>query len=138
MKCPRCNGRKYIELDKIGILVSDCPLCHGTGEGFDMTGKKPIVESDSTEGYATLEDIPAGLDKGVKGMPPHSMAEAKDITDKAMRKYDNPETELLNDFNEVLNGNINGDNIDSRGRSPRKSTSTEKPKAKRRTRKKTR
>ena len=32
MKCPKCNGRKYIELDKIGLLVADCPECEGTGE----------------------------------------------------------------------------------------------------------
>ena len=32
MKCKRCNGRKLIELDKIGLLVSECPDCNGTGE----------------------------------------------------------------------------------------------------------
>ena len=32
MKCPTCNGRKYIELDKVGLLVTSCPDCKGTGE----------------------------------------------------------------------------------------------------------
>ena len=31
IKCPRCNGRKYIELDKVGLLVTVCPDCKGTG-----------------------------------------------------------------------------------------------------------
>ena len=39
--CSRCNGRKYIELDKIGLLITDCPECNGTGE---------IDDSDSGAG----------------------------------------------------------------------------------------
>ena len=29
--CPKCQGRKYIELDKIGLVVAECPECKGTG-----------------------------------------------------------------------------------------------------------
>ena len=134
MKCPRCNGRKYIELDKIGILVSDCPLCHGTGEGFDMTGKKPIVESASTEGYVTTDEIPAGLANATT----YSSNDTLTIPAELEEMVKDNATELFNDFNEVLNGNINGDNRDTGSGDTSQSTSTEKPKVKRRTRKKAR
>lgn len=32
VRCEKCNGRKYIELDKIGLRVCTCPDCGGTGE----------------------------------------------------------------------------------------------------------
>uniref|UniRef100_A0A6M3KAV8 Uncharacterized protein n=1 Tax=viral metagenome TaxID=1070528 RepID=A0A6M3KAV8_9ZZZZ len=35
MRCPKCNGRKYIELDKVGLLVASCSQCEGTGEVDD-------------------------------------------------------------------------------------------------------
>ena len=39
MKCPRCNGRKYIELDKVGLVVTDCSECGGTGVIDDSDGE---------------------------------------------------------------------------------------------------
>ena len=41
--CPKCNGRKYIELDKVGLLVTGCPDCKGTGE-IDDSGIRELVD----------------------------------------------------------------------------------------------
>ena len=46
MECSRCNGRKYIELDKIGLLVTDCPECNGTGEVDDNNSGTGQPDSD--------------------------------------------------------------------------------------------
>jgi len=37
--CPKCEGRKYIELDKIGLLVTTCPECIGTGVKDDSNNR---------------------------------------------------------------------------------------------------
>jgi len=49
MKCPRCNGRKYIELDKIGLVVKACPECNGTGEGEDNKIIETQVANDDRD-----------------------------------------------------------------------------------------
>ena len=66
MKCPTCNGRKYIELDKVGLLVTGCPDCKGTGEvEMEVT---PISQDafDAIEQIAanppTVEDLEALFD----------------------------------------------------------------------------
>ena len=65
MKCPRCKGRKYIELDKIGLRVMSCPDCDGKGEIDDISdiaeGFVPVGSTDTTEGYTTKEEIPITL-----------------------------------------------------------------------------
>ena len=101
MKCPQCNGRKYIELDKIGLRVCSCPGCDGTGEISDLT----------------------------------------EITDLEVMEFgetSTAEAELLNDFEGVLNGNINGDNLITGSGDTSEPIVTAKPKAKRKTRKKAR
>ena len=46
MKCPKCKGRKYIELDKIGLLTAECDECKGTG----------VVEAISTDSFITIDE----------------------------------------------------------------------------------
>ena len=57
MKCLRCNGRKYIELDKVGLLVTDCPECKGTG----------LIDATPPQGQV-LVDFAGG--DGEKATPP--------------------------------------------------------------------
>ena len=47
MKCPKCSGRKYIELDKVGLLVTGCPECEGTGEVETPLNGDIVTVSDS-------------------------------------------------------------------------------------------
>jgi len=80
IKCPRCNGRKYIELDKIGLRVTGCPDCKGTGEvndtgnGTERNNQLPIGELPKwgdmiNDDIEVLENIPMDFAQKSRGKP---------------------------------------------------------------------
>ncbi len=137
MKCPQCKGRKYIELDKIGLVTCACPGCDGTGEVTELvTGAVPLGETDTTEGYANADDIPSELASHTITNPSGDTLTIPSEIEVLVKS--NADGELLNDFEGVLNGNINGDNKSTGGGDTSEPIVTQKPTVKRRTRKKTR
>lgn len=61
MKCPRCNGRKYIELDKIGLRITTCPECKGTGEVADIVDMEHTFSTASPVNLDSKIDVLGGV-----------------------------------------------------------------------------
>ena len=61
--CPKCNGRKYIELDKIGLVTAECDECKGAGVVEDVLTQDNINEalpkSEEPTVPLSVEDIEA-------------------------------------------------------------------------------
>ncbi len=165
VKCIQCKGRKYIELDKIGLRVCSCPGCGGTGEVAievrtpDGDHEISMRDPEYKEAYEkaekkTQEEIGIALgtdqsDVQIYKMPDDSpdttegYANADDIpTGLASHTIDHPSGDDIpseNDFNEVLDdGNIriDGDNSDSGGTNSSQPEQPIEHKKKRRARKK--
>lgn len=100
MKCERCNGRKYIELDKIGLRVMTCPDCNGTG-----------VVADIVEGFVTAEvsDVPVGKDGGFVG---YGSTDTKDVPAMYITPYGE---ELASQFRQYLEPGVVNDNDGTNG-----------------------
>ncbi len=70
MKCPKCNGRKYIEVDKIGLVVTDCPECNGIGEVEEQPDNSLLEE--------TLVEVAAEANAFANGLLPKLYGEIDD------------------------------------------------------------
>ena len=88
-RCPRCNGRKSIDLDKAGIFQAKCDVCKGTGEADIVpelyanceisnpnyqNGNEVFVplrhripNPDGMDGNGVIESADKGSDKGSAG-----------------------------------------------------------------------
>ena len=68
--CPRCNGRTYIELDKVGLLTCNCPECDGTGKVYKLTSEEMFdgLESEGSKGNALMV---GNLEKAVEQIESH-------------------------------------------------------------------
>jgi len=129
IKCNRCNGRKYIELDKVGLVVKTCPECHGTGE----VDEAYIAADACSIGIASFEDAIADADKPIgliipEAIPGKTVDETVDIARKII------EAQVIHDDRD----RTERDNSDSGEPNPSKPISAKKPKIKRKARKRSR
>lgn len=120
MKCSRCKGRKYIELDKIGLVVKECPECKGTGE-VEEAG---IICDALSKGVATSETLVLSEKMG----DGESLEELEDKAHKII------ESQVANDDRD----RAERDNSDPGSTDTSKPKQQKKPKAKRKARKRTR
>ena len=52
--CPKCKGRKYIELDKVGLLTAECDECKGVGIVED-TPTVITIDEEANDNSAGVE-----------------------------------------------------------------------------------
>ena len=123
--CPKCNGRKYIESDKIGLVTAECDECKGAG----------VVEDTPTA--ITIEEEEAGPIE-----MPTTINEASEIVQNACGRH--PEFPNGKDYvNEVRYHNDNNTGVEPDNQpfgkpDPGEPTVSKKSKTRKKTRKKSR
>jgi len=154
MKCPKCNGRKYIELDKIGLLTAECDECKGAGVVEDVLTQDTLDKALTAPEYPTVplsvEDLEAlskdsfiAIDKeedctrlvnGICELGYQDCALTRWSPNCKNRKTLQPDKEEANDNST----GVEPDNQPIGSADPSESTVTKKSKTSKRTRKRTR
>jgi len=123
MKCPKCKGRKYIELDKIGLLTAECDECKGTGVVEDVLTQDMTDEAGPIEMPTTINEA-SEIVQNASGRHPE-FPNGKDYIDEVRYHNDN-------------STGVEPDNQPIGKPDPSEPTVTKKSKTRKRTRKKSR